>query len=172
MKKEVGIAIIFGILVGLILTFGVYVANTAIQKKSQKETMTVATPQPVTQESTPSSIVIFNPDDGMLVDKELLQISGLTSANAMVVVFVNDQEYITTADQKGNFTAEVKLVGGSNVLTTITTDQAGKQDEDTRVVVFSTANLDDKPQSSPSPSPSATPKSTVKPKASPQTENP
>lgn len=167
MKKEVGIAIIFGVFVGLVLTFGVYVANTALQKKSQKETTTTATPSPSVQETTSSSIVLFNPDDGALVEKELLLVSGLTSANATVVVFVNNDEYVTTADQKGNFTVEVKLTGGSNVITTIVTELSGKQNEDTRVVVFSTANLDDAPLTSLPPTPSASPKSSVKPKESP-----
>ncbi len=163
MKKEVLIAVVLGIIVGLVITFGMYTANTALQRKAQQTKDAVATPTPsnTTQETQRSSIIIYGPEDNMLTDKDKVQLSGSTFPNATIVIFVNDKEVVTSADAKGNFSAELALVGGSNVITTISTDASGKQDQDQRTVVFSTASLDDAPTTTQS----ATPKPSASPKA-------
>lgn len=170
MKKEVLIAVVLGIIVGLVITFGMYTANTALQRKAQ-QTKDAAAPSPAPidsiQDLQRSTIIIYGPEDNMLTDKDKVQLSGSTTANATIVIFVNDKETVTSADGKGNFSAELSLVGGSNVITTISTDINGKQDQDQRTVVFSTASLDDAPSASISatPKPSATPKASPTPKA-------
>ncbi|HKY73840.1 MAG TPA: Ig-like domain-containing protein [Patescibacteria group bacterium] len=164
MKKEVGIAIVLGILAGLIITFGIYTANTAMNRRIQQST-TTPTPAPQPQEqSEPKTLILFNPEDNSLTDKDHLQISGTSAHNAVVVIFVNETETIANADEKGNFSAEVELTGGSNVITVVATDGLGNQEQEQRTVVFSTANLEETPNStisavkaSPSPSPKQTP---------------
>jgi hypothetical protein len=161
MKKEVLIAVVLGIIVGLVITFGMYTANTALQRKAQqiKDASPTPTPTSELQNGQNSSIIVYGPEDNMLTDKDKVQLSGSTDPNAIVVIFVNDKETITTADGKGNFSAELSLVGGSNIITTIATDTNGKQNQDQRAVVFSTASLDDSPQASmaATPNPSASP---------------
>lgn len=167
MKKEVLIAVVLGIIVGLVITFGMYTANTALQRKAQqiKDATPTPTPTSTSQNGQYSSIIIYGPEDNLLTDKDKVQLSGSTDPNATVVIFVNDKETITSADGKGNFSAELSLVGGSNIITTIATDLSGKQNQDQRTVVFSTASLDDSPQASmaATPKPSASP--TTAPKA-------
>jgi hypothetical protein len=163
MKKEVVIAVVLGVIVGLIITFGIYTANAALQKRARQLSATPS-PTPLTNDQK-SSIILFSPEDNMLTDKDALSVSGTTTANALVVIFVNDKEHLTTADDKGNFSEEVELTGGSNILTVVATDPSGKQEQVQRTVVYSTANLDDAavtatPAASPVPSPTAKPKAT------------
>jgi hypothetical protein len=163
MKKEVVIAVVLGVVVGLIITFGIYTANAALQRRARQLTATPS-PTPLTNEQK-SSIILFSPEDNTLTDKDALSVSGTTTANSLVVIFVNEQEHVTTADEKGNFSEEVELVGGSNILTIVATDPNGKQEQVQRTVVYSTANLDDAavtatPAASPAPSPSVKPKAT------------
>ena len=171
MKKEVLIAVVLGIIVGLVITFGMYTANTALQRKAQqtKDAVPIPTPSSATLDAQHSSIIMYGPEDNMLTDKDKVRLSGSTSPNATLVIFVNDKEVIAVADGKGNFSAELSLVGGSNVITTISTDTNGKQDQDQRSVVFSTASLDDAPSASVSatPKPSASSATTMSPKVSP-----
>lgn len=162
MKKEVLIAVVLGIIVGLVITFGMYTANTAIQRKAQqiKDASPTPTPSSESQNEQLSSIIIYGPEDNMLTDKDKVQLSGSTDPNATVIIFVNDKETVTLADAKGNFSVELSLVGGSNIITTIVIDANGKQNQDQRTIVFSTASLDDATSASAaaSPKPSATPK--------------
>ena len=55
---------------------------------------------------------------------------------------MNEEEYLTTTDDQGNFSFEVTLLGGSNALSIYVTLQDGKQIMETRMVVFSTADFD------------------------------
>lgn len=170
MKKEVLVAVVLGVIVGLIITFGIYTANTALQRRS-RQINAIPSPTPTAENSKQSSVIIYSPENDTLTDKDTIQLSGLTTPNAVVVIFVNDKPVVTTADPKGNFSADLSLVGGSNVVTIVATDENGKQSQEQRSVVYSTANLDETstsatpsalplPKLLSSPTPKTTPKST------------
>lgn len=168
MKKEVLAAVALGVIVGLIITFGIYTANTALQRRSRQINATPS-PTPNAENAKQSSIIIYSPENDTMTDKDTIQLSGLTTPNAIVVIFVNDKPVVTTADPKGNFSADLSLVGGSNVITIVATNETGKQSQEQRSVVYSTANLDETPLQStasasplPKPLPSPTPKTTPK----------
>jgi len=175
MKKEVLIAVVLGVVVGLIITFGIYTANTALQRRSRQVRVTPS-PTPTSENVKQGSIVIYSPENDTLTDKDTIQLSGLTTPNAVVVIFVNDKSTVTSADPKGNFSADLSLTGGSNVITIVATDETGKQSQEQRSVVYSTANLDEssalatssatpspKPSAKPSPSPATSPKAKTTP---------
>jgi len=163
MKKEVVFAIALGAIVGLVITFGIYTANKALQQRREETTTTQVQDTKGSSENEPSAMRIYAPEDGSLVDKDTLQISGVTFPNATLAIYVNDALYIATADAKGNFSAELKLDAGSNVITSIATAPDGTQERDARLVVFSTANLDDGTTATNSAKPKATPTPTPKP---------
>ncbi|MEK7458265.1 MAG: Ig-like domain-containing protein [Patescibacteria group bacterium] len=171
MKKEVLVAVVLGVIVGLIITFGIYTANTALQRRA-RQTNATPSPTPTAENAKQSSIIIYSPENDMMTDKDTIQLSGLTTPNAIVVIFVNDKPVVTTADSKGNFSADLSLVGGSNVITIVATDEIGKQSQEQRSVVYSTANLDESSASAttsasllPKLLPSPTPKTTQTPGA-------
>ncbi len=170
MKKEVLVAVVLGVIVGLIITFGIYTANTALQRRTRQINATPS-PTPTTGNAKQSSIIIYSPENDTMTDKDTIQLSGLTTPNASVVIFLDDKPTVTTADPKGNFSADLSLAGGSNIITIVATDETGKQSLEQRSVVYSTANLDEtsasattsatpspKPSVKPSPTPVASPK--------------
>lgn len=165
MKKEVLVAVVLGVIVGLVITFGIYTANTALQRRSRQINATPS-PTPTVENTKQSSIIIYSPEHDTLTDKDTIQLSGLTTPNAVVVIFVNDTSLVTTADPKGNFSADLSLVGGSNVITVVATDETGKQNREQRSVVYSTANLDETSASATA-SAAPSPKPSVKPSPSP-----
>lgn len=149
MKKEVVLAVVLGLVVGLIITFGIYTANRALQQRREKQnTKQTETPPPAPEQQ--SSIRIFAPEDGTIVDTDTVRLSGTTLPNADIVIFLNtENEIVTTADTTGNFSVDLTVTGGSNVIETVVTNAQGQQERDVRTVVYSTANLEE-------PSPTAT----------------
>ncbi|HZZ98743.1 MAG TPA: hypothetical protein VFG51_02310 [Candidatus Saccharimonadia bacterium] len=168
MKKEVVLAVVLGIIFGLVITFGIYTANKALKDRQPNATENTATQSPTPDTATTMTHII-DPIDGAIVADGTIRLTGTTFPNADVVIFVGSVDQVTTSDATGNFSAQLSLDGGSNVITTIVTTADGKQEHDQRVVVVSTANLDDVA----SPSAAArittpTPKASPSPKASPK----
>jgi hypothetical protein len=157
MKKEVLIAIVLGIVVGLLITFGIYTANTALQRKSQKQQEQTTTQRGTDTNTQAGKIAVFSPEDNSIVATDTIQFSGTTTPNSSMVVFVNDEPYVTSSDATGNFAVELELEAGSNVITTIATDPNGIQEQEKRVVVFSTANLEESPTATPAAKPTPSP---------------
>jgi len=150
MKKEVIFAILFGIIVGLVVMFGIYTANTALRQTTSQNAKQEATPPPLNKKEglEQSSLTILTPENNLLTDKEKVTLSGKTYSEATVVVIVNEVENIVFADETGNFSFELSLNGGSNVIETISINKNGEQSKDTRIVVYSTADLDAPPATS------------------------
>lgn len=142
MRKEVLIAIIIGFVLGLVITFGVWTAN-----KAMKEGPTTAQlPEETQQTPTPSptlgiDLEISSPTDNAVSDKEKVDVAGKTSPAATVVILFQEGEKIIEADNNGNFSTEITLVGGNNEITISSIDSQGKEITKTISVVFSTAEI-------------------------------
>ncbi|MBD3279588.1 MAG: hypothetical protein GF390_02650 [Candidatus Pacebacteria bacterium] len=124
MKKEALIAIFIGVALGLLITFGAY----QLKKTDQNNTInpdlaTTASPTPTIDIS--KNLSLSNPLDNVIQSQRTITVSGNTLANNYVVVFVGNQEEIITADETGNFSTEVDLEVGSNVITVITINEDG-----------------------------------------------
>jgi len=149
MKKEVFFAIVFGIIVGLVVMFGIYTANNALQQSTNQ----ISTPQPTPSalkepSEQKTNLTILSPEDNLLTDKGTVPLSGKTLAEATVIIFVNGVEHVVYADQTGSFSFEIPLEGGSNVIETIVMNKNGEQSKDTRTVVYSNADLEAPPATS------------------------
>lgn len=166
MKKEVIVAVILGLTLGLIVSYGVYRARKSLQ---QPTTETEATPQPSASAGTHTSLVMLSPEDESIQSAKEVKVTGTTVPNALIVIFINQNEHITNADASGNFSIQTELQPNSNVITTRSIDDDGNVAEDQRTVIMSSVSLDEAPTASYSATatPSATPKPPVRRKASP-----
>lgn len=120
MKKEVLIAIALGLIVGLVITVGMYRARTAVQTAIPGSTFepvqVPSTQAPTVLDATPlEALRILEPNDEFLATEESLRISGTTYANIALAVLHNDKEYVTKTDSQGNFSLTIKLDNGSNI---------------------------------------------------------
>ena len=108
MRKEVWFAIIGGIILGLIIGFGVYRINFAFKKGGS--TQTSPTPTPNNQ----AGLTIARPNYDDVITSLPAKISGITSKDSWVVVSTDTNDYVTRADEKGTFEKEIDLTGGVN----------------------------------------------------------
>lgn len=122
MKKEVIIAILIGLALGLFITYGVYQARTGLSQKSMDPSLL---PQPITETPFSGELALNSPADESVQNENTVSVSGTTLPNSFVVVFVGNKETITHSDDSGNFSVEVELEDGGNVVTVFVIDQDG-----------------------------------------------
>lgn len=150
MKKEVFLAVAIGFGLGLVITFGIWTANKSLkdaQLSQPSPTPAETTPIPTSSVSpSPSSpvtvtLTVTTPEDESLVTKDSLTVSGKTAAGATVTIISETSEQITTADQSGNFSADVELEGGYNNITITAFDSSGNTNSQTITVTYTTAKV-------------------------------
>jgi len=139
-RKEVLIAIIIGFGLGLVITFGIWTANRALETSAPQKQA------PLVEETTPTpvpglSLILTSPEDNSISSEEKIEVSGLTTPGATVVILYQEGEKILEADQEGSFSTEITLVGGANEIKISAFDQEGNQAEKTLTVVYSTAEI-------------------------------
>lgn len=142
MRKEILLAIIIGIIVGLGITFGVYTLrqklfqnDTASMIEESRQGSTSPSPTPLT------NLLIQQPEQDLLTREDSVQVVGRALPNSYIVILSNDTEYITTADKDGDFAQDVALVAGGNLLTIVATTPEGDQEQTVRNVIYSTIDL-------------------------------
>lgn len=140
MKKEVILAIVIGFGIGLLITFGIYTARTALQKK------TAASPSPTLQASPEASVSahqinLTEPKPDTLTDTDKVTVSGTTTPESTVTIITNDTQAITIANKSGRFSAEVELTGGINEIHLTTFSPSGEKAENIITIVYSTAEI-------------------------------
>lgn len=174
MKKEAIFAIIIGVLVGLGITFGIYQLRlkTSRTNTTNSDITSDTTSTPTPTDNSNQKLLITSPIDESIVSSTDLRVSGTAEPNEMVVILINDKEYVTQADSIGAFAQDVELDNGGNIVTVIAVAADGTQTKVVYNVVVSSASLDEKVETSPAEdtaSASATPKVTTKPTSVPKT---
>lgn len=145
MKKEILLAIIVGLSIGLFITFGVYQARVSTNKrKSDQEIAAKLTPS--AGEEFNGELMLNTPKDEIIQTEKTTTVSGVTWANSFVVVLVKNDETIITSDGSGNFTTEVNLEDGSNLITVIALDEDGHNLSEERTIIVSDVSLDNTPE--------------------------
>jgi hypothetical protein len=173
MKKEMLVAVVIGFLLGLVITYGIYRLRISSNRKTANPVTSPASS--AAPNASDSLITIHSPEDGRVQKEKSTTVTGSTIPEVYVVLFVNNTEYIRQSDGDGNFSFEVSLEDGSNLLTVKVLTEDGKTVTKERTVVVTT--LYDQPiteietatpSAKPSPTPKATVKPTVQPKATPK----
>lgn len=135
MKKEVFIAVFVGLSMGLIITFGVYRVKSSITQKPTTDFIEDTQEEQAT--ATPTVLALHSPDDGIIQTEKQLTITGTTVPNTFVVAFVNDEDYITSSDESGNFTIKVELEDEENIIRVHVINEDSTSVVEERLVVVS-----------------------------------
>jgi len=145
MKKEILIAIIIGFILGLVITFGIWTANKSLQENSQTQTTGVKESQPIVTETSTEegqiSLVISSPENNALVNQEKIEIVGQTAAQATVIILYEEDEEVFQADENGEFSQEITLVGGANEIKITAFDDEGNEANKILNLVYSSAEI-------------------------------
>lgn len=143
MRKEIFLAIVVGIIVGLGITFGLFILRqrflpnqTAREIEDSRQQVAAPTPTSLT-----SQLVIQQPNNNLLTKDSTVQVVGKSWPNSYITILAADEEYITVTDDDGDFSQEVELELGGNRLTVIATSQQGEQEELVLSLVYSTVDL-------------------------------
>lgn len=91
-----------------------------------------------TVDTIPPTLTLTNPADGLIANKAALVVSGETDdvTSKPVTVTVNGASVAVSSD--GSFSKEITLVNGSNTITVVAADKAGKTTTVTRKVTLDT----------------------------------
>lgn len=149
MKKEVFFAVLLGLSLGLIVTYGVYRANQANTQDQVDTLLQESAAETIDPTANGiSSLVIDAPENESIVDEAKQTIAGTTLANAFVVIYVNETPYMTTADQTGAFSISADLSLGSNVIGVHSLSEDGNEAIAEIVVSYTTQPLIPQPSAS------------------------
>lgn len=140
MKKELLLAILIGLTVGLVIVYGVYRARVILTPKGQRN-MIEASPTPEPSAEVLSKLVVHSPLDESIQETPNVTIAGTTNHNDFVVILVNDQDFVTTADSSGNFSISAQLEVGSNVIQVISIDEDNQSTTQELTVIYTTKPL-------------------------------
>lgn len=140
MKKEVILAIVIGFGIGLLITFGIYTARTALERK------TAASPSPTPEFSPEASasshqITITEPKPDTLTDTDKVTVTGSTTPESAVTLITAETQKIVVADKTGRFSAELELTGGINEISVTSFAPDGAKSQVTITIVYSTAEI-------------------------------
>lgn len=138
MRKEVIIAIIFGLGLGFAITFGVYRMQQSLRSTSSdtQQAEILRTPTTLVVPVTERGLAIRNPLDGTITTESSTVVTGVSEPNAAVVLLVNSTEYLSNTDVGGNFSFDIPLRLGSNVLTVHVLREDGSAFTDQRTIIM------------------------------------
>ncbi|MCX6705745.1 MAG: hypothetical protein NTV24_01395 [Candidatus Woesebacteria bacterium] len=108
MRKEVWYAVIGGIILGLIIGFGVYRINFAFKKDNPTDSSPTPTP------NNQDGLTIAKPNYDDVITSLPQTVSGIASKDSWVVISTDSNDYVIKADNKGVFEKEIDLAGGVN----------------------------------------------------------
>ena len=142
MRKEVILAIVGGVALGLLVIGGLWWTNKATTEENLNITPTPVLEQPPTLTSAPSlSLEIISPEDESIIEEEKITLEGKTVPESVVVVIYSEGENIVEADKEGNFETEITLVGGANEIKITAYDEEGNQAKKNLTLIYSTAKI-------------------------------
>lgn len=115
MKKETSIAIVMGIVFGLLFSFLVIVNTQKNQSVSQKTSTQKTRPVTTEQQTVAQPMTITEPSDGAVIADPSVTIKGKTDKNSLVIVQtqVKDISFTTKSEE---FEQSVPLTLGENVI--------------------------------------------------------
>lgn len=124
MRKEIIFAILAGLVLGVIIAFGVWRANTVL--KSETSDGSIETLNDSSLSSQSSGLTVASPETDDVITESPILVSGLTQPNSWVILSGETEDYILQADTSGNFEQEVALAGGVNqiIIRSVSEDQA------------------------------------------------
>ena len=143
MKKEVLFAIIIGFIIGLVITFGIYTAQSAIQSKTSQSSNKKQDSTTATTDSS-HKLTIISPTNEALFTQDSVPITGTTSPGSIVVIVSTSQELFARADGQGNFSVDVELSGGVNNFDIVSYQDDGNKIDQSLTLTYTTAELDKK----------------------------
>jgi hypothetical protein len=137
MKKEVLWAVVAGIILGLIVAFGVYRINSTISSKNRG--VGIATPTPQSALPGEFKVVLDKPAEDDVVTQDSVAVSGLTKPLSWVTLSGENSDYTIQSDSTGAFSQNVELIPGVNQIKVTAFETSGRESATQVLVVYSSS---------------------------------
>ena len=143
-KKEVTVAVIIGLIIGILVVGGILRARSAISDMKAPENIT-KTPSP-SQSPSPEgnngelflSLITI---DNQVVNTPTITVTGKTLPDAYVVLNSEKGDYIIVPNDLGTFSQEITLVKGANTIVVTVYEENGNKKEQTLTIVYTSAEI-------------------------------
>ncbi len=142
-RKEITVAVIIGLLIGLVIVGGVMRARMAIESISSPSpsASTSVNLKNKTPETSQKLFLDIETSDNLVVNKNTIEITGKTLPGTYVVILGEKGEYIIVPSEVGVFTEEVALVSGANTIKIDSYLEDGSKVEKVLTIVYTTTEL-------------------------------
>lgn len=146
MTKELVIAICLGAILGVGITLGLNRYQAFTRNQNQLPTPTLAS-QDITALITPiqnhvqHQLAITSPDNSIVVDSDTIIIKGTTTPLSQIVISLATDTLFEEADSDGNFSQEIELDAGSNIIQISSFSPTEEEASTTLLITYSTADF-------------------------------
>lgn len=137
MRKEALIASLFGILVGLIVAFGVWRFNSSLSPKKENSPAKIVEITPIISPSD-FRIILSQPEENDVITSSPISIVGLTNKGTNILVSAETEDFLAKINEDGSFSQDVPPVGGLNQILLNAFTSEGKSASTSLNVVYST----------------------------------
>lgn len=140
MRKEVIIAIIAGICLGLIVAFAIRTARISLSSVNQAK-INSTTQTETDSDPTSHTILINSPSPDTITNLAEITVIGSTTPESLLAVISNSSSDTVFADENGAFATTLELEAGVNTISITSYSPSGEDAAVTFSLVYSTAEL-------------------------------
>lgn len=145
-RREVMLAIVIGFSIGLLLSAGLILGRKTIRQRitPPPEPVILESEQPSPTEVPPiaaTKLTITSPEDETIVNENKVALEGSTEPEAIISIIYEEGEILDQADENGDFSFDIPLIGGANEITISAYGPEGQQASQTITVVYTTAEI-------------------------------
>ncbi|MFH2019629.1 MAG: hypothetical protein ABII80_03395 [bacterium] len=143
-KKEITVAVIIGLIIGLLVVGGILRARSAINnmKTPGDDTKTPTSSQtPASNEGNGELFLSLITEDNQVVNTPTITVTGKTLPTTYVVLNSEKGDFIIVPNDLGTFSQEVTLVKGANTIVVTVYEENGNKKEQTLTTVYTSAEI-------------------------------
>lgn len=142
-KKEITIAIVIGLIIGLIITGGVLRARSAIKNISSPDSKSRRTTSLTDNDKSKNqlSLSISEPEDNSIVQEATITLTGQTIPDTYVAIVAEKSEHLIVPNDVGQFTQDIDLIKGANTIKITVYTNNGDKTEKILNIVYTTAEI-------------------------------
>lgn len=140
-KKEVTVAIIIGLLLGVIIMGGVLRARRALTVISEPSSASPSAMPKASQEPQKGLFLSLDTLDNQVVKEASFNIAGKTLPGTYIVINGESGDSIIVPNAVGNFSQNITLVKGANTIKITVYQEDGTKQETTLNAVYTTAEI-------------------------------
>ena len=112
MRKEVLLAVIFGVILGGVILYGINLANESATDLSNEDKTSAATTPVATPTLTQKSLSIVSPQNHSVTSDKLITLTGRATPASNIAIISEIDDLIIETSPAGTFSAQINLISG------------------------------------------------------------